>query len=172
MFIMNMRKIRSLVDLSQEVCQLAQGFSNFYIQVEGVGHYWYRDFLNTMDDFSKNLRLIYESDRKETFKTVTIDEFKIFYSINFKEGMDMAIFFEKFYDEILLKYLGLFFQQTGLLSAYSSKKLKKFENNVYSLQDLQILRDFLRDESTHLKSQINSSEVREVLLKELLFYRL
>ena len=169
---MNMRKIRSLVDLSQEVCQLSQGFSNFYIQVEGVGHYWYRDFFKTMDDFSKNLRLIYESDRKETFKIVAIDEFKIFYSTNFKEGIDMATFFENFYDKILLKYLGLFFQQRELLSAYSSKKLKKFENNEYSLQDLQILRDFLRDESTHLKSQINSSEVREVLLMELLSYRL
>ncbi len=172
MFDITMRKIESLEKLSLEVCQLSQGFRNFYIQVEGVGHYWYRDFLKTMDDFSKNLRLIYESDRKDTFKTVVINEFEMFYSANFKEGMDETIFYEKFYDEVLLRYLGLFYQQTELLSAYSYKKLKKFENEEYSLQDLKILRDFLRDESNHLKSQMNSPEIRQLLLKELLTIKL
>ena len=113
MFDITMRKIESLEKLSLEVCQLSQGFRNFYIQVEGVGHYWYRDFLKTMDDFSKNLRLIYESDRKDTFKTVVIDEFKMFYSANFKEGMDETIFFEKFYECSRLIFFRFYFFRGG-----------------------------------------------------------
>lgn len=163
-----MREIKNLNNLNQEVNQLIEGFRNFYIQVEGNGGYWYNDYKSGEDDLSITIRRTFESGEKNIFKITIIEEFRSFREGKNLSELDTTSFFEEFYKKVLLNHLGLFYQQTELLNAYSSKKLKKIANEEYSLEQLQTLRNFLRDESNHLKSQMLTSEVQLLLAKELL----